>query len=234
MSKIFKRNIYSPGNVHLRTIVDENTGKEQESRRIEGYAILFNSPSVSFGADRTEDIREVIAPEAVTRELLDNSDIIMTMYHDNQIILARSKRGEGTLSYEIDEKGVKFSFEAPHTNDGKTAIELVKRGDIDGCSFAFSAEYSDKEAVSREMTTDEDGVRHTLYTVRQIGGLYDFTLTPEPAYPATSVEARDLSSVIDEDVEQEDAEQEDERKEDYDEEEIRKMREEADKDIDNP
>lgn len=233
MNKIYKRNIYAPGSVHLRSVVDENTGEEKDSRRIEGYAILFNSPSVSFSANEKDDVREVIAPEAVTRELLDRSDIIMTMYHDNQIILARSKQGEGTLSYDIDEKGVKFSFEAPHTNDGKTAIELVKRGDIDGCSFAFSANYSDKDAVQRDTETDEDGTRHTLFTVRQITGLYDFTLTPEPVYPATSVEARDLASLIEKDEEAEEEVPEEDREEDYDEEEIRKMREEAEKDI-NP
>lgn len=159
-----------------------------------GYAIVFDSQSAPLYSDANETIREVIAPEAVTRELLDRSDIVMTMFHDDSLILARSANGKGTLSYSIDEHGVKFDFEPPETEDGKKAVELVKRGDIAGCSFAFSTDYCDRESVERS-TTMEDGKRITTYTVRKITGLYDFTLTPHPAYPSTSVEAREAEAL---------------------------------------
>lgn len=192
MKKQLKRSIYSPSNVHLRSADNE----ESTGRTIEGYAILFNSPSVAFVDDVRDEVREVVAPEAITREVLDASDIKMTMFHDNQLILARSKRGEGTLSYFVDDKGVGFSFEAPNTEDGNKALELVKRGDIDGCSFAFSTYYTDSDYVSEEIEMDESGKRHTTYTVRAVTGIYDFTLTPDPAYEQTSVEARALGDAI--------------------------------------
>lgn len=159
-----------------------------------GYAIVFDSKSVTLYSDADETIREVIAPEAVTRELLDRSDIVMTMFHDNSLILARSAAGKGTLHYDIDEHGVKFDFEPPATADGKKAIELVRRGDIAGCSFAFSTDYLDRKKVeiSRQM---EGGKTATTYTVREIEGIYDFTLTPHPAYPSTSVEAREAEAL---------------------------------------
>lgn len=162
-----------------------------ESRTIEGYAILFNQESLPLWDDEDGSAVEVIAPEAVTRELLDNSDIKMTMFHDRQLILARSKNGEGTLSYEIDETGVKFRFDAPHTADGNKALELVKRGDIAGCSFAFSTRYYDRDFVTHE-TTYGNGKCTEKYTVRTMLGVYDFTLAADPAYPQTSVGVREL------------------------------------------
>lgn len=183
----------------IRRVINNNASlqvREQDGKppRLTGYAIVFGTASLPLYSDADETIREVIAPEAVTQQLLDTSDIVMTMFHDDSLILARSAAGKGTLSYSIDEHGVKFDFEPPQTEDGKKAVELVKRGDIAGCSFAFSTDYSDRESVECS-TTMEDGKRITTYTVRKINGLYDFTLTPHPAYPATSVEAREAAQL---------------------------------------
>lgn len=183
----------------IRRVINNNASlqvREQDGKppRLTGYAIVFGTASLPLYSDEAETIREVIAPEAVTQQLLDTSDIVMTMFHDDSLILARSAAGKGTLSYSIDEHGVKFDFEPPQTEDGKKAVELVKRGDIAGCSFAFSTDYSDRESVERS-TTMEGGKRITTYTVRKIKGLYDFTLTPHPAYPATSVEAREAAQL---------------------------------------
>lgn len=182
---INKREIFTASQLRLREI----DGKE-ESRTITGYAILFDVPSAPFYEDEEEVIREVIAPEAVSLELLDKSDIKMTMFHDRQLLLARSNKGSGTLSYGIDDKGVYFEFEAPDTADGDKAIELVKRGDIAGCSFAFSTRYYDRAFVE-ESVVHGDKVEVT-YRVKVISGIYDFTLAADPAYPDTSVEAREI------------------------------------------
>lgn len=159
-----------------------------ESRTITGYAILFGVPSEPLYAYNDEEAREVIAPGAVTKELLDGCDIKMTMFHDRQLILARSKNGTGTLSYTVDDKGVAFEFEAPNTVDGDKALELVRRGDIAGCSFAFSTHYYDSAYVSRDVQR-VDGKTVITYTVKVITGIYDFTLAADPAYPDTNCEA---------------------------------------------
>ena len=159
-----------------------------ESRTITGYAILFAVPSEPLYAYDDEEAREVIAPGAVTKELLDGWDIKMTMFHDRQLILARSKNGTGTLSYTVDDKGVAFEFEAPNTVDGDKALELVRRGDIAGCSFAFSTHYYDRAYVSRDAQR-VDGKTVITYTVKVITGIYDFTLAADPAYPDTNCEA---------------------------------------------
>lgn len=186
---INKREIFTASQLRLREI----DGIE-ESRTITGYAILFDVPSAPLYEDEDEVIREVIAPEAVSLELLDKSDIKMTMFHDRQLLLARSNKGSGTLSYGIDDKGVYFEFEAPDTADGDKAIELVKRGDIAGCSFAFSTRYYDRAFVE-ESVVHGDKVEVT-YRVKVITDIYDFTLAADPAYPDTSVEAREIVDAL--------------------------------------
>ena len=186
---INKREIFTASQLRLREI-----DGQEESRTITGYAILFDVPSAPLYEDEEEVIREVIAPEAVSLELLDKSDIKMTMFHDRQLLLARSNKGSGTLSYGIDDKGVYFEFEAPDTADGDKAIELVKRGDIAGCSFAFSTSYYDRAFVE-ESVVHGDKVEVT-YRVKVITGIYDFTLAADPAYPDTSVEAREIVDAL--------------------------------------
>ena len=165
---------------------------EAASRTIVGRAILFNTPSAPLWSDDDEEAREIIAPEAITKELLDGCDIKFTMFHDRQLILARSNKGTGTLSYTVDDKGVAFEFEAPNTVDGDKALELVKRGDLAGCSFAFSTHYWDESFVSRTVEV-RDGRAYITYTVKAVTGVYDMTLAADPAYPDTSVEAREFA-----------------------------------------
>ena len=126
---------------------------EAPSRTIVGRAILFNVPSRPLWADEDEEAVEVIAPEAITREVLDACDIKMTMFHDRQLILARSKQG--------------------------------------GCSFMFSTHYWDEGFVSRSVEI-HDGKSFITYTVRQVTGIYDFTLAADPFYEGTSVDTREI------------------------------------------
>ena len=181
-----RRELYTAGaGIHVR-----EAGEGQESRTITGYAILFDTESAVLWSDEGTEVREVIAPEAVTQDLLDASDIKFTMFHNRQLILARSNQGKGTLSYAIDEKGVSFEFDAPKTADGDKALELVRRGDLSGCSFAFSTDYFDHGCVERQRRY-ADGKCYVTYRVKEMHAIYDMTLAADPAYPDTSVEARE-------------------------------------------
>lgn len=217
-----KRTLHTVSDLHVR----EAGEGEAPSRTITGYAILFNTLSAPLYAYDDEEAREVIAPEAVTKELLDGCDIKMTMFHDRQLILARSKNGIGTLTYSVDEKGVAFEFEAPNTADGDKALELVRRGDISGCSFMFSTHYYDSAYVERSVKR-VDGKTQITYTVKTITGIYDFTLAADPAYPDTSceAEARELVKNLREPAETKKKEQEKMQ------EQVREMREAAEHDL---
>ena len=158
-----------------------------ESRTIEGYAIVFGVESRIL-SDYWDNYREIIEPGAITEERLKEMDIKMTMYHNREKILARSTNGEGTLKLTVDDVGVKYSFEAPNTVDGDTALELVKRGDLSGSSFMFWTD--EKSGVSYEKRSDGMMLRR----VKTIGMIYDMTIAADPAYEQTTVAAREAYS----------------------------------------
>lgn len=167
-----------------------------ESRTIEGYALKFGVRSRLL-CDWWNNYYEVLEPGCVTREMLDKQDIKLTMFHDRQLVLARSNKGNGTLSYEVDKVGVKFWAEMPHTVDGDKALELVSRGDIAGCSFIYSTDEDDSEnAVSYERLNEkgDDGEDILLRHVKRIDNVYDFTITTDPAYEQTDVSKREVEA----------------------------------------
>lgn len=167
-----------------------------ENRTIEGYALKFGVRSRLL-CDWWNNYYEVLEPGCVTREMLDKQDIKLTMFHDRQLVLARSNKGNGTLSYEVDKVGVKFWAEMPHTVDGDKALELVSRGDIAGCSFIYSTDEGDSEnAVSYERLDEkgDDGEDILLRHVKRIDNVYDFTITTDPAYEQTDVSKREVEA----------------------------------------
>ena len=167
-----------------------------ESRTIEGYALKFGVRRRLL-CDWWNNYYEVLEPGCGTREMLDKQDIKLTMFHDRQLVLARSNKGNGTLSYEVDKVGVKFWAEMPHTVDGDKALELVSRGDIAGCSFIYSTDEGDSEnAVSYERLDEkgDDGEDILLRHVKRIDNVYDFTITTDPAYEQTDVSKREVEA----------------------------------------
>ena len=192
MAKIQKRTVALVENLRVR----EAEGEEgKESRTIEGYALKFGVRSVLLN-DWWNNYYEILEPGCLTKETLDGQDIKLTMFHDRQLLLARSNKGEGTLSYEVDETGVKFWAEMPHTADGDKALELVQRGDIAGCSFCYSTDEDDSEnAVSYERIK-EDGEEILLRHVKRIDHVYDFTLAADPAYEQTEVSKREIDTAL--------------------------------------
>ncbi len=189
MTKINKRTIGFDVKLQVREAAEGG-----ESRIIEGYALKFGVRSRLL-CDWWDNYYEVLEPGCITRETLDACDIMLTMFHDRQLILGRSKNGVGTLHYEIDAVGVKFWCEMPKTADGDKALELVARGDISGCSFIYSTDEADSEnAVSYERLTEktEDGEDILLRHVKRIDKVYDFTITPKPAYEQTTVSKREV------------------------------------------
>lgn len=152
----------------------------EEERIIEGYAIIFNQLSEDLGG-----FREMIMPEAVTQELINNSDIFYLYNHcDNSTPLARSNHGQGSLELTIDSKGLKYKFNCINSE----FYELVKRGDLDKSSFAFSLP-KDGSGEIWEKNSEYNYIRKIV----KIEQLYDCSAVLVPAYSATELYARNLN-----------------------------------------
>ena len=156
-----------------------------ESRSVEGYAALFNSPSVlMFGGDG--EFVETIAAGAFDG-VVEVSDVKCLLNHDERRgLLARSRSGEGSLTLTVDDKGLKYAFDAPATALGDELLEGLRRGDISGSSFAFTV--SDDEWKKQE-----DGTY--FRTIKKIDRLFDVSPVYDPAYPETSVDLRGLDEL---------------------------------------
>lgn len=150
-------------------------GDDNEKRTVEGYAILFETPSDGLGFE------EVISRSALDG-VLAKSDVFALMNHSqNRGVLARSNKGTGSLHLEVDDKGLKYSFEAPKTALGDELLENIRRGEISASSFCF-----DVEKDIWEKKSDGSWKR----TVSKIGNLYDVSPVYNAAYSKTSVYMR--------------------------------------------
>lgn len=165
---------------------------EGDSRTIEGYAVVFEKESrMMFDFWKGKKFVEIIKREAVTNEDLAKWDIKALLEHDKSRLLARSFNGKGSLSLSVDDYGVKYRFESPNTVDGDTALELIRRRDMFGSSFA----YTSNESKDVKYTKREDD--SLLREVTKFSGMYDVSIVTDPAFFGTDVTVRSLEGIVD-------------------------------------
>ena len=179
----------------------------QQSRTIEGKPIVFGVRSVNLTPwSSTREVYEVLEPGCITNELLQRSDVILNLNHSSMVpdVLGRCKNGNGTLSLRLAGDHIECSCDLPNTNNANDALELMKRGDITGMSFAFEDDWEDTEnGVSYERTAEtHDGKEVWIRHVKRITGLYDVAIVTHPAYEQTSVATREASDAIDKAIEE--------------------------------
>jgi len=148
---------------------------DKESRKVEGYALLFgvDSDGLSF----TERI-EAGALDGV----IEKSDVFALLNHDNtRGILARCTGGDGpSMKLTVDEKGLRYEFEAPKTQLGDELLENLRRGEVTTSSFCFDMNGGEEKW---EKLGDDQWVR----TINRFGNLYDVSPVYSAAYSKTSV-----------------------------------------------
>lgn len=153
---------------------------DKEGRVVTGYAIVFNQRSrVLYDRAQRKYFTEVIDPRAVTMEFLNNQDIKFNYNHDNNMLLGRSLYGSGSLKFEVDEYGVRYTIELPNTTVGNDLLELIRRGDVFGCSFAFT--------YAKDGVRDEKKNGQNLRTVIRMDSIHDFAIVVDPAYLGAGV-----------------------------------------------
>lgn len=157
----------------------EKRADGDESRVISGHAAVYDKWSNPIWGWFIEKINRGAFDDA------DFSNCIFCFNHNSSTIMART--ASGTLTLEIDEKGLKFSFEAPNTTNGNDLLELVRRGDITECSFSFVCEsdvwtYADKD----------NGLEYDQREILKISHVFDVSAVVYPAYNDTSIDVRSL------------------------------------------
>lgn len=152
---------------------------EVSDRLVSGYAVVFDTWSNDLG------FYEKILRGAITEDTIKRSDVICKLNHDDQKVLARSKYGEGSLILEVDEKGLRYTFVSPRTQYGDELLELLRRKDIQGSSFAFTIE---EDEFSYQWPFDKDTDPVLCREVIKVDKLFDVSPVFTPAYEATSVQ----------------------------------------------
>lgn len=154
---------------------------DTDSRRVDGYALVFNTLSRDFGG-----MVEEIDQHALDGVLAD-SDVKCWMNHDSSRGALARCRGENiqqspvgnSLELEIDATGLRYAFDAPNTDLGNELLEGLRRGDISQSSFAFTVKEDKWERL-------EDGM--VKRTILKFDRIYDVSPVYDPAYMDTSVE----------------------------------------------
>lgn len=153
---------------------------DKDSRTVEGYALVFNSESNDLGG-----FTEVIDRNAL-QGVLEKSDVLCLLNHnEDKGVLARYNKGVGSLTLEVDDTGLKYTFQAPKTALGDELLEGLRRGDITTSSFAFVVDTDKWEKR-------DDGY---LRTITHISELFDVSPVYKAAYSQTSVNTRGLDDL---------------------------------------
>lgn len=156
---------------------DLTVTKTEEVKTIRGYINKFGDMSQYIG------FYEQIDPRAFDKTLADGHNIYALYDHNTEKILGSTKAG--TLILGVDNIGLKFELivndDISYVND---LYELIKSGDIDGCSFGFYC-------IDDEWSYTEDG--SDLRTVKEVE-LMEVTITPYPAYLTSSVSCRSFEN----------------------------------------
>ena len=172
----------------------EVRGAEGQEQSIVGYAAVFYRASdANTEYWLGEDYVERIMPGCFDRALSEGHDARGLFDHASQMLLGRVANGTCRLS--VDDVGLRFeipinSEDSDHCN---TAAK-IRRGDVSGCSFAFS----DSSATWEEFESNGQ-----MVYVRNLTDLYLHDVGPVtyPAYGATEVGLRTAVASKDELVE---------------------------------
>src|SRR5690606_31339127 len=141
---------------------------------VEGRAVVYDSPTVLYEIEGRK-YYEVIARGAL--EGADLRDVPFKYNHsDNVMVMARTRNK--TLELIPDDQGLLIRARLANTTAGRDLYELIKRGDVDKMSFAFTVD-------------DEEYDRNTrTRTIKRFKRIWDVSAVDTPAYADTYIAAR--------------------------------------------
>lgn len=164
--------------------IEHRAGKSAGIRIIEGYAAVFDSPTVLWENDAERVVEEV--DRRCFSDTIRTDDIRGLFNHNAEKILGRNVSGTMTLVEDVE--GLWFEIEADERQTYTSDLLIsLDRGDVDECSFGFQV--LDDE-ITRTTGGGKDIIRRRLLRTK----LFDVGPVTYGAYPQTSVTARDARS----------------------------------------
>lgn len=141
---------------------------------VEGRPVVYDRPAVLY------EVNGVKYYEVIMRGALDGADLrdIPFKYNHSDSVMIMARTRNKTLELIQDAEGLLVRAKLANTTAGRDLYELIRRGDVDKMSFAFSVA---KDAYDRETRTRK---------VIKIKRIWDVSAVDTPAYPDTYITAR--------------------------------------------
>ena len=168
-------------------LLEPANNDDKNKQLVEGYAAVFNQRALIWESEWSGwKYMEVIDRNAFNGA--DMNDTVFKYNHgDVAMILARASNN--TLTMNTDDKGLRISADIIDTNNGTDVYKLIKRGDLNKMSFAFTVK-SERTEVDKE---------NKIYTrtITAFDKIYDVAVVDFPAYDGTSIQARSKEYFVD-------------------------------------
>jgi len=154
---------------------------EENKMIIEGYAVVFDSPSHPIYGEWIEYV------DRNAFNGCDMKDVVLRYNHkDSFPIMARTKNQ--SLQLVVDDRGLRITAELIDTINNRDLYKSIKEGLVDKMSFRFSVSKNDWD-YSTTPTTRK---------ILQFDKIFDVSIVDEPAYEATEVYARSKEEIQEE------------------------------------
>ena len=154
--------------------IETRNDDENKKMIVEGYAIVFDEETLI--GDEERGFIEVIDKGALAST---NMKDVPFKYNHNDVTLILARTRNGSLSLEVDEKGLKIRAELIDTTSNVDIYKSIVAGLLDKMSFAFTV---------KSQSWDRSG-KIPKRTITAIDRLFDVSVVDLPAYDQTSIQA---------------------------------------------
>ena len=169
------------GKMETRMALLEPASENEENKQlVEGYAAVFNQRTLIWESEWSG----WKYMEVIDRNAFDGADMSDTVfkYNHGDIAMVLARASNNTLTMNTDDKGLRISADIIDTNNGTDVYKLIKRGDLNKMSFAFTVKNERSES-------DRENKIYTR-TITAFDKIYDVAVVDFPAYDGTSIQAR--------------------------------------------
>ena len=129
--------------------------------------------------------------EVIDRNAFNCADMNDTVfkYNHGDIAMILARASNNILTMNTEDKGLRISVDIIDTNNGTDVYKLIKRGDLNKMSFAFT--------VKSERTEVDKNNKIYTRTITAFDKIYDVAVIDFPAYDGTSIQARSKEYFVD-------------------------------------